>query len=135
MRKDERIFLKHILENIELIEKSLYGVKKEEFLNDKEKQDANLRRLEIIGEATKNLSRNFKMKHPEIPWNKIAGMRDKLIHKYFGVDLELTWDVIRKDLPWLKEKIEKILEMWTDEKIELSKNDCKSRTIGDCKKK
>ena len=72
--------------------------------------DAVIRNLEIIGEAVKNISPEFRKKHLGIPWSKIAKTRDKLIHKYFGVDLELTWDIIKKDLPDLKEKIKNILK-------------------------
>ena len=78
-------------------------------MNLKYMQDAVIRRLEIIGEATKNIPEEFTKKHSEVPWSGIAKMRDKLIHKYFGVDLDLTWDVLKDDLPSLKEKIKKIL--------------------------
>jgi uncharacterized protein with HEPN domain len=74
------------------------------------KQYAVLRGLEIIGEATKNLSRELKTKHREIPWREIAGMRDKLIHEYFGVNLELVWVTIKNELPELKNQILKILK-------------------------
>jgi len=69
-----------------------------------------LRGLEIIGEATKSLSEELKTKYPQVPWKEIAGMRDKLIHQYFGVDLELVWETIRKDLPKLKNPIIRILK-------------------------
>ncbi|MEM5792978.1 MAG: DUF86 domain-containing protein [Candidatus Aenigmatarchaeota archaeon] len=108
MKRDE-IFLRHILENISLIQQSLLNVKKQDFLKDREKQDANLRRLEIIGEAAKNISNRLKQKYSSVPWKEIAGTRDKLIHNYFGVDLELTWEIIKVDLPKLKKEIEKIL--------------------------
>jgi len=62
-----------------------------------------LRGLEIIGEATKNLSENLKVNYPQVPWKEIAGMRDKLVHQYFGVDLELVWETVRRELPELKD--------------------------------
>lgn len=108
--KRDKIFLKHIIENISLIEKSLQGIRKEDFFKDRDKQDANLRRLEIIGEAVKNISKELKTNYSSIPWRSIAGTRDKLIHEYFGVDLEITWSIIKKDLPLLKKEIEKILK-------------------------
>ncbi|MBI2558459.1 DUF86 domain-containing protein [Candidatus Woesearchaeota archaeon] len=110
MKKDDNIFLKHILESIDKIEKFTKGISKVEFIKSVKTQDAVIRRLEIIGEATKNLSANFKEKHTNVPWNEIARMRDKLIHGYFGVDLNITWGVVSNDLPDLKKKIKIILK-------------------------
>ena len=68
------------------------------------------RRLEIIGEAVKNIPNDFRNKYPDVEWRKIAGMRDYLIHEYFGIDLKLTWRVVQKNIPELKRKIIKIKE-------------------------
>lgn len=110
MKKDSTVFLKHILESIGLIEKYTKGFKKKKFKKSRKIQDAVIRNLEIIGEATKNLPKDFTAKHPEISWSKIAGLRDVLIHMYFGVDLDMTWDVIKNHLPDLKKKIKAILK-------------------------
>lgn len=110
MKKDVDVFLKHIVENIDAVERYTKGLRKEDFLNLEEKQDAVIRKIEIIGEAIRNIPMNFRDKHRNIPWKKAAGMRDKLIHDYFGVSLNVTWDVAQNDLPKLKKSIKKLLE-------------------------
>jgi len=108
--KRDKAYLKHILDAISNIEKFIEGVNKENFMGNVEKQYAVLRGLEIIGEATKNLSEELKKKHLNTPWKEIAGMRDKLIHQYFGVNLDLVWETIKTKLPELKNQISKILK-------------------------
>jgi uncharacterized protein with HEPN domain len=105
MRKNVKIFLEHILDAINLIEDYIKDKKKSDFLESKQLQDSVIRRIEIIGEAIKNIPSDFKGTHENIPWKEITGMRDILIHQYFGVDLELTWEVIKTDLPKLKKQI------------------------------
>ena len=83
----------------------MLGVTKETFLENIEKQYAVLRGLEIIGEAAKNLSKELKTKYSQIPWKEIAGMRDKLIHHYFGVNLNLVWETVKTKLPELRNQI------------------------------
>ena len=85
-------------------------VSKYHFLKNKEKQNAVIREIEIIGEATKNMSLNFIKKYPDISWRGMTGMRDKIIHHYFGIDLDKIWNVVKYDIPKLKVQIEKILE-------------------------
>ncbi len=104
MNRDEG-FVRHILEEIEFLEEQCYDLEFEDLMNDDVLQRACVRSLEVIGEATKNLSDDFKVKHPEFEWRKIAGLRDKLIHRYFGVDWSIVWDVIKNKLPELKTKI------------------------------
>ena len=107
--KDPNIFLDHILESIVEIKKNTNNLTKNKFIKSVPIQDAVIRRLEIIGEATKNLPSLLKNKNADIPWKKIAGLRDVLIHGYFSIDLDLVWKIIKKDLPKLKKQIEKIL--------------------------
>ena len=109
MKKDPEVFLTHILESIELIETYVGKLSEAGFYKDMPMQDAIIRRLEIIGEAVKNLPSAFKSKHPDIPWKKIAGMRDILIHEYFDVDLTLTWRVVKQEIPHIKKKLSEIL--------------------------
>jgi uncharacterized protein with HEPN domain len=109
MKKD-KAYIRHILDAITDIEKFIEGITQEEFYKNKEKQYAVLRALEIVGEATRNLSKELKTKYREIPWRDIAGMRNKLIHEYFGVKLELVWETIKDKLPDLKIGIRNILD-------------------------
>jgi len=110
MKKDIRIFIQDIWESIQKIEEYTHGMSREEFYRAGQVQDAVIRRLEIIGEAAKNIPEDFRNKHREIQWKQIAGMRDILIHGYFDVKLERVWMVAKRDLPDLKRKISKILE-------------------------
>jgi uncharacterized protein with HEPN domain len=104
-KKSPKIFLEDILESIERIEQYTKGITKDEFLDDYEKQDAIMKRLEVIGEAVKNIPTGVKKKYPEIPWKDMAGMRDVLIHEYFGVLMERIWDTAKNDIPKLKKQI------------------------------
>ena len=109
MKKDNIIFIKHILQSIEKIEEFTSGFSKKQFLDSVLVQDAVLRRIEILGEASKNISGDFIAKHKDIPWSEMSKTRDILIHKYFGVDLGLTWTIIITELPKLKKQIISIL--------------------------
>ncbi len=108
MKKDASVFLSHILESIELIEIYSSGKTEIDLLNSTGLQDQIIRRIEIIGEAVKNLPEELKKDHPEIPWRDLAGMRDIVAHQYFGVDLETVWLVAKDELPELKVRIQKI---------------------------
>ncbi len=104
------IFIKHILESIEKIESYAVNLTKERLIKDTRVQDAIIRRIEVIGEAAKNLPNDFKKRHPEVEWSEIIRTRDKITHHYFGVDLNIVWDIIKKDLPDLKKKVKIIIE-------------------------
>jgi uncharacterized protein with HEPN domain len=102
--KDDGVYLLHILDAIRQIDE--YTAPGEEwFFSDRKTQDAVMRNLEIIGEAVKKLSPSLKGAYPEIPWKRISGMRDKLIHEYFGVDLRLVFEAVRTDIPKLERAI------------------------------
>ena len=77
-------------------------------------QDAVIRQLEIIGEATKRLSKQLCSQHREVPWRRIAGLRDVLIHDYMGVDIKAVWEITQKDLPGLKKRVQEILQTMKD---------------------
>ncbi|HJT21869.1 MAG TPA: DUF86 domain-containing protein [Nitrospira sp.] len=107
--KDDRIYLLHVRDALQQIQE--YTVAgKESFFADRKTQDAVVRNLEIIGEAIKRVSASLKEAHPDVSWRPIAGMRDKLIHDYFGIDLKLVWDVIERDLPNFRLKVVQLLE-------------------------
>lgn len=108
--KDVRLYIEDILESIKKIEGYIKTIKEKDFYRNTQLQDAVLRRLEIIGEAVKNVPSDFRNKYSEVPWKKMAGLRDILIHEYFGVNIKRVWIVINKDLPELKDKISKILK-------------------------
>lgn len=107
--KDDRVYLQHILEALQDIA-TYCGSDHSAFLDDRMRQDATLRKLEVIGQAVKNLSEDSKSRQPEIPWKQIAGMRDKVIHDYFGVNLEIVWAVVQKELPKLRVAVEGLLK-------------------------
>lgn len=112
MKRDEEIYLKHILDAINDIEESTNNLSKKEFDSDKDIKDATLRRIEIIGEAAKHISSETRDKYKEIEWKKIAGTRDVLIHAYFSVDWDLVWQMIEKDIKILKKQILNILKQF-----------------------
>jgi len=110
VNRDMRLYIQDILESIEAIEEYVQSTTEEQFYRNRQVQDAVLRRLEIIGEAVKNLDEDFRNRYPEIPWKKVAGLRDVLIHEYFGVSLKRVWRVIKIDLVDLKLQISRIWE-------------------------
>ncbi|TYT75825.1 HepT-like ribonuclease domain-containing protein [Desulfobotulus mexicanus] len=108
-KRNEEDFLLDIMEASRRILSYTQGVDYTSFMEDLKTQDSVIRNLEIIGEAVKNLSKEFRAQHDHIPWKSMSGMRDRLIHDYFGVNLDIVWGVISEDLPILFEKIGKIV--------------------------
>jgi uncharacterized protein with HEPN domain len=108
--RDFTIYLKDILTAIESIEGFISGMDLDAFESDDKTTSAVLRKLEIIGEAVKQIPDEIRQKHSHVPWKEMAGMRDKLIHFYFGVDNHLVWKAITKRLPHVKQEIEKVLQ-------------------------
>jgi uncharacterized protein with HEPN domain len=108
MTRDPRIYLAHILECADRIERYL-GQDREAFLRDTMVQDAVIRNFEVIGEAAKRIPEQFRVIHAAIPWRLMAGFRDVLIHDYEGVDLERVWRIAQEDLPAVKTAIAQIL--------------------------
>lgn len=107
--KSDSIYLRHIIDAIEKIEKYA-AVQKGTFLVESHWQDAIIRNLEVIGEAAKRIGKMRRDSHPDVPWRAIAGLRDVLIHDYMGVDLEAVWNVVQNDIPKLKKQIQAILQ-------------------------
>ena len=106
--KDDSIYIDHILLSINNILIYTKDISKEDFAKNTLIQDAVIRNFEIIGEATKKISPDFKKVNFEVPWKEMAGMRDKLIHDYIGVDIQVIWDTIQQDLPNLQKIIKGI---------------------------
>lgn len=117
MRRNITIYIKDMLKNMKDAQEFIGNMTYEEFVKDKKTSYAVVRCIEIIGEAAKNVPENIRNKYPKIPWKKMAGMRDKVIHFYFGVDLQKVWLVIKKDVPQLKPFIKKVLEKLKDEAV------------------
>ncbi len=107
--KDERTYLTHAIEAIDAITDYTADGQKA-FFSDGKTQDAVIRNIEIIGQTVKGISDDARTLEPAVPWRQIAGMRDKLIHEYFGVDLVLVWDVVEQELPILRPQLEKLRE-------------------------
>ncbi|MCU0653059.1 MAG: DUF86 domain-containing protein [Candidatus Pacebacteria bacterium] len=113
-KRSQRAFVRDIYDCIRKVDIYVGGMSKSEFRKNDAMQDATVRRIEIIGEAAKNIAADFKKEHKEIPWKDICGMRDILTHDYFGINFDKVWKTIKEDLPPLKDKIKAILKDMRD---------------------
>ena len=107
--KRNKVYLQHILDSTAAIDSFVAAIKPEEFLEERLLQDGVIRELEIVGEAAKNLSEDFRNSNNHIPWKDIMGTRDRLIHEYFGVDLDTVWKTAKQDLPRLKKWVDDLM--------------------------
>lgn len=103
-------YLRHILDETNYLMRASDGLSKNEFMHDETLQRAFVRSIEVIGEATKNVSNEIRSKYSHIEWRSIAGMRDRLIHHYFGIDYDIVWDVVVTKVPALQEEVAKIIK-------------------------
>ena len=113
--RDYQDYLQDILDSINDIEDFVENMTFEDFVKDRKTINAVVRSIEIIGEATKNLPNPVRSKYSSVPWKKMAGMRDRLIHEYFGVDLEILWKAIKKEIPSVAPEIKQILKQHAEE--------------------
>ena len=103
-------YIEDILDSIKSIEEFIKGMNFDDFENDKKTVFAVIRSIEVIGEATKNIPKSIIEKYPKIPWKDMAGMRDKVIHEYFGVDLKVVWKTIKEKIPVVKPLVQEVLK-------------------------
>jgi uncharacterized protein with HEPN domain len=109
MPRDYKVFLEDILEAIEKIRRYTSGFSQDALCKDDKTLDAMVRNLEVIGEAVKRVPARIRSKHPQMEWKKTAGLRDILIHEYFGIDVEIIWDILEHKLPVLEREVKNIL--------------------------
>jgi uncharacterized protein with HEPN domain len=109
MPRDYKVYLEDMLEAIQKIHRYMKGISFEDFAQDEKTVDAVVRNLEILGEAVKQIPDSLRLEYPQVDWSRIAGLRDILIHQYFGIDLTIVWDIVENKLPALEPQISQIL--------------------------
>ena len=123
MKREYKLFIQDIKECIEQIDEFLGNMTLEEFKADEKTSSAVVRKIEIIGEATKNVPKEIRQKYKELPWSDMARMRDKIIHSYFIVDYEVVWKTIKERLPEIKPRIDTILKELENQTNKKKKNE------------
>ena len=114
-KRNDLDFIRDINESIERIISYTHDIDYNDFEHDYKTQDAVIRNIEIMGEAVKSLSEEIRTNHPDIPWKNIAGTRDRLIHDYFGVNIDIVWNIVRYEIPDLSSKVKIILQPMQEE--------------------
>ena len=109
-KRDYSDYLQDIIDSCSDVQEFIKGMSYSDFIGDKKTKSATIRAIEVIGEAVKNIPTAFRVKHPNIPWKQIAGMRDKLIHEYFGVDAKVLWKTATEDVPMIRVEFKKIVK-------------------------
>jgi uncharacterized protein with HEPN domain len=107
-KRDADLLIADMLEALRKIDSYTAGLDHSAFLQDEKTIDAVVRNLEVLGEAAQQIPDEFEARHPGVPWRRIAGLRNRIVHDYFGLDLEIIWQIVRNDLPPLKATLEKI---------------------------
>jgi uncharacterized protein with HEPN domain len=107
-KRDPGLLIEDMLAAIRKIERYTAGMDEELFRQDEKTVDAVVRNLEILGEATRQLPEDFAARHPDVSWRQIAGLRNRIVHDYFGLDLEMIWELTRRDLPQLQALLERL---------------------------
>jgi len=110
-KREWKLFVEDILESIELIESYISNMNFDNFKNDRKTIDAVVRNFEIIGEASRNISDEIKNKYQNVDWKGMIGLRNRIAHGYFGINLTIIWEIIKQELPPLKEKMKQIKEL------------------------
>lgn len=118
MKRNYKLFVKDILDAIDKIDEFVGNMEYGEFMQDDKTSTAVVKKIEVIGEAIKNIPRDVRVKYNAIPWKDIVGMRNKITHNYFKIDYEIVWNVVKEKLPALKIQVEQVLEDM-DEKHEM----------------
>jgi uncharacterized protein with HEPN domain len=111
MKKDDSVYLHHIMDAFVQIERYTDGVSHDDFMENRLLQDGVIRQLEVMGEAARNLTEDLRNEYPNIPWRQMIGLRNRMIHAYFNVNLQIIWEIIQGDIPNLKKDINYVLEI------------------------